>query len=143
MATQDEVEARRTIVADLLLNGWTGTRIAKHVKVHFTTVYEDIKAIREQWSQNQTHSYGEWVEAELQKLDDLESKIAHRVDTGDLNAVNTRLKIQERRAKYLGLDSPTRFVFEDSLTAEIRELAEQVGMLDSPAVQKILNANPD
>lgn len=138
---QDALAARRSIVADLLLNGWSGPAIAKHVGVHHDTVYEDIKAIRAQWAENQTHSYEEWVQRELQALDDLEAKIAHRIDTGDLQAVQTKLKIQERRTKYLGLDSPTRFVIDDGLTDEIRKLAEEVGMTDSPAVQAIIHAH--
>lgn len=137
--TPDTIEQRRAIVADLLLNGWSASNIARHVGVHRDTVYEDIKAVRALWAQNQTHSYAEWVQAELEALDHMEAKIAHRIDTGDVQAVQTRLKIQERRAKYLGLDSPTRFIVEDSLTAEIRELAEQVGMTDTPAVRAILN----
>lgn len=138
MATADEIEARRSIVADLLLNGWTAPAIARHVTVHHSTIYDDIEAIREQWKVNQTHKYDQWVAGELQTLSHMESKIAHRIDTGDLNAVTARLKIMERRAKMLGLDSPTRFVIEDSITAEIRELAEQLGMTDAPAVREIL-----
>lgn len=137
----DAIEQRRTVVADLLVNGWNAPQIARHLHVHHSTIYDDIAAVREQWKQNQTHSYDEWVKAELQALDHLESKIAHRIDTGDLAAVQTRLKILERRAKYLDLDSPTRYVIEDSLTAEIRELAEQVNMTEAPAVRAILDAN--
>lgn len=141
-ATLDAIEERRTIVADLMLNGWSAPKIAKHVGVVHQTIYTDIQAVRDQWAANQTHSYDVWVQRELQTLDHLEAAIAHRVDTGDLNAVTVKLKIQERRSKYLGLDSPTRFIIDDGLTAEIRELAEQVGMNDSPAVRAILdNAN--
>lgn len=138
---EDAIELRRSIVADLMLNGWSAPKIAKHVGVVHQTIYTDIKAIRDQWAKNQTHSYDEWVQAELEALTDMEAKIAHRIDTGDLQAVQTRLKIQERRAKYLGLDSPTRFVIDDGLTAEIRELAEQVGMTELPAVRAILDAH--
>lgn len=137
--TDDAIEQRRSIVADLLVNGWNAPKIAKHLSVDPKTVYNDIAAIRTQWKENQTHSYDEWVQAELEALSHMEAKIAHRIDTGDLTAVQTRLKIMERRAKYTALDQPTRFVIDDGLTAEIRDLAEQVGQIDSPAVRAILD----
>lgn len=137
----DAIEERRSIVADRLINGWTAPRIAKELGHHHSTIYEDIAAIRDQWAENQTHSYGEWVARELERLDYLESKIAHRIDTGDTNAIQIGLRIQERRAKYLALDSPTRVVIEDALSAEIRELAEQVGQLDNPIVREIVSGN--
>lgn len=141
MTTNDAVEQRRTIVADLTLNGWSGPQIAQRLGVHHSTVYDDLQAVRNQWTKNQTHSYETWVTRELQRLDYLEEKLAPRLDRGDPQAIQVALRIQERRAKYLGLDTPTKFVIDDGLTAEIRELAEQLGMVDTPAVQGIIGAS--
>lgn len=135
------MEQRRSLVADLMVNGWQALAIARHLGVSHQTVYNDIDAIRAQWAKNQTRQYDTWVQGELETLTYLESKIAHRIDTGDLAAVQTRLRILERRAKYLDLDSPTRYVIDDGLTAEIRELAEQVNMVEAPAVRAILDAH--
>ncbi|MFD6565376.1 hypothetical protein [Micromonospora profundi] len=46
-----------------------------------------------------------------------------------LQAISTLLKIQERRAKYLGLDAPTKVeaITIDSLDAEIARLAAELG----------------
>lgn len=137
---EDTIEQRRSIVADLLVNGWTAPKIAKHIGVHHETIYRDIAAVREQWAKNQTRSYAEWVQGELEALDHMEAKIAHRIDTGDVQAVQVRLRIQERRAKYLALDQPTRVIIDDGLTAEIRALAEQVGMTELPAVKAVIGA---
>lgn len=137
----DAIEQRRSTVADFMLNGWSAPKIAKHLGVHHETIYRDITAIRAQWAENQTHSYNEWVHRELQRLDYLEEKLDPRLSTGDPAALQVALRIQERRSKYLALDAPTRIVIDDGLTAEIRELAEQVGALDSPVVQEILNAH--
>lgn len=139
--TEDAIAERRTIVADLLVNGWTAPKIATHLGVHHSTVYDDIAAVRAMWKLNQTHSYDEWVERELEALDHMESKIAHRIDTGDTQAIQARLRIQERRAKYLALDAPTRVIVEDSMTAEIRELAAQLGVEDAPMVRELLDAD--
>lgn len=141
--TEDAIEQRRSTVADLLINGWNAPKIARHLSVDPKTVYNDITAIRSQWRENQTHTYDEWVTKELQRLDYLEEKLDTRLSTGDPSALQVALRIQERRAKYLALDQPTRIVIDDGLTAEIRELAEQVGQLDSPAVQRIIGASTD
>ena len=139
-AQDDAIEQRRATVAELMLNGWSAPKIARHLGTHHETIYRDVTAIRAQWRENQTHSYTEWIERELQRLDSLEEKLDPRLSTGDPQALQVALRIQERRAKYLALDQPTRIVIDDGLTAEIRELAEQLGMTDTPAVQEILNA---
>ena len=141
MGNMDDIEQRRSTVADLLVNGWSASKIAEHVGVHRDTVYEDIKAIRAMWAENQTHSYDEWVHAELEALAHMEAKIAHRIDTGDPQAIAVRLRIQDRRSKYLALDAPTRVIVEDSMTAEIRELAAQLGVEDAPMVRELLDAD--
>jgi hypothetical protein len=45
---------------------------------------------------------------ELSKLDFYESKIAKQVAKGSLKAIALALKIQERRARLLGLDAPVQ-----------------------------------
>lgn len=45
---------------------------------------------------------------ELDRLDDMLSRIAKRIQAGDLAAIDTALRIQTRRAKLLGLDAPVK-----------------------------------
>ena len=45
---------------------------------------------------------------ELDRLDVALDALADRIEQGDDRAVATMLRIQERRAKLLGLDSPDR-----------------------------------
>ncbi|MEV6036019.1 hypothetical protein AB0L65_33030 [Nonomuraea sp. NPDC052116] len=49
-----------------------------------------------------------------------------------LQAIDRLLKIQERRAKLLGLDAPTKtnVTVSDAITSEIEQLAAQLGMTD-------------
>jgi hypothetical protein len=47
-------------------------------------------------------------ELENMRLDSLWSKAYDRAQEGDLSAINTCLRISERRSKLNGLDSPTR-----------------------------------
>jgi hypothetical protein len=45
---------------------------------------------------------------ELARLDDMLKAIAHHVASGNLTAIDRALKIQERRARLLGLDAPVK-----------------------------------
>lgn len=139
----DQVEERRSSVADLYLNGWQITRIARHLHVSRETIYQDIAAIRQEWVQNQTQSYGERVAKELEYTDHLAASIAHRVDTGDPNAIAVGLRIQERRAKYLALDAPTRVIVDDSRIQGLLEVAQKLGIAELPEVKEILAIEPE
>lgn len=90
------------------------------------------------WREQQTQSYGDRVAKELERDDYLESKIAHRIDTGDVAAVQTALRIQERRAKYLALDAPTRVIVDDQRIQGLLQVAEKLGIADLPEVREIL-----
>lgn len=52
------------------------------------------------------------LDLELERLDRLERAIAKKVDEGDVRSIEASLKIIERRAKLLGLDSPERHQHE-------------------------------
>lgn len=45
---------------------------------------------------------------ELERLDAMWRKVWQRIERGDLAAVDRGLRIQDRRAKLLGLDAPTK-----------------------------------
>jgi len=51
---------------------------------------------------------------ELARLDDMLLSIWGEVRKGHLGAIDRALKIQERRAKLLGLDAPTKIDFDDA-----------------------------
>jgi len=44
----------------------------------------------------------------LTRLDRALDAIQGKIDTGDLGAINTMLRIEERRSKFEGLDTPTK-----------------------------------
>lgn len=65
---------------------------------------------------------------ELARLDVAQAGIWDGVRDGDLEAVDTFLKISTRRARLLGLDAPAslRIIPEGLIEAEIRELEERL-----------------
>lgn len=140
LEVEASAEERRITVADLYLNKWSARRIANHIGVHHTTVLEDIKTIRARWIAEQTQSYDERVASELAECDHLRAALAHRIDTGDIQAVLAALRILERRAKYLALDSPTRVVVDPAMTEELKALAEKLNVTDDPEIRELLRA---
>jgi transcriptional regulator len=82
-------------------------------------VQDDIDAIRQ---------------IENERLDIAQSAIWGKVLAGELSAVQTLIRLMERRAKLLGLDQPIRQQIEvttydgDTIDAEVRKLVE---LLDS------------
>jgi hypothetical protein len=78
-------------------------------------------------------------EAELDRLDRMQRALWNKVTTGDVNAINTVLRIMHRRAQYLGLDSPIKQEIKvdiadtSSIDAEVARLVEMLATNDKPA----------
>jgi len=68
-------------------------------------------------------------QAELQRLDRLQAGMWTAAAGGDSRAVETVLRIIDRRCKLLGLDAPVRHevVTLDAIEAEIRRLSTELG----------------
>ena len=68
--------------------------------------YKAIMRELEQTAQDQGESSEAVRQLELKRLDQMQFPIWNQVVTGDQQAINTALRIQERRASLLGLDAP-------------------------------------
>jgi hypothetical protein len=99
-----EVEQRRAIVAANILAGMSYREIARalqnsgHTVTH-ETVRKDFQAILRQY--NEEHQE---VAARIVVIEDRRSK----VENGDLGAINTMIRVMERRARMSGIDAPTK-----------------------------------
>lgn len=82
-----------TAIAEML--GWNSHQAAS-------------KAIYAALKRNIREPAQEMIELELARLDDMLKAIAPHVAAGNLTAIDRALKIQERRARLLGLDAPTK-----------------------------------
>lgn len=69
-----------------------------------------------------------WLQQELDRLDYYLSALADRVERGEPRAVEVALKVGERRAKLLGLDSPIRaeVTVEEAPSATDLELRDMI-----------------
>jgi hypothetical protein len=105
---QAEIEERRKAVAANLLGGLNYRDMAGALGVSVGTIAEDVKVIIGRWQREQIKDTGEYVELELLRLDRALNAIWPKVQAGDPNNIGLMLKIQERRAKYKGLDAPVK-----------------------------------
>jgi len=100
-----ELAERRERVYAMRLTGKSLGFIAQAEGVSKTTVFNDIEAV----IKAKTEVPAQQVrEMELDRLDLLLDKLMPRVEQGDVQAIQTALKVMDRRAKFLGLDAPTK-----------------------------------
>ncbi|HQU46353.1 MAG TPA: hypothetical protein PK867_26335 [Pirellulales bacterium] len=88
---------------------------------------------------------------EASKLDQWESALAERLKSGEIEAITAALRIQERRAKLLGLDSPVKvengaageFQSRESLYADVQAKLNELMGVDKPKPPAALLAAPE
>ena len=70
---------------------------------------------------------------ELERLDAFLTYLWPKIERGDTRSIDTALRTMDRRAKYLGIDAPTKAQIEvttydgDSVDSEIKRLVELLG----------------
>ena len=65
---------RRKRVAELLLCGWSQTRIGEEVGVCRQMVAEDVKAVHEEWKLSRIHDHDAVIARELESLAKMEAE---------------------------------------------------------------------
>lgn len=80
--------------------------IGLELGVHHATVYKDVQATIKMFLDEAREHHTQIVAIEAARLDDLQRVMWEQAAMGDRRAVDTVLKIMERRAKLLGLDTP-------------------------------------
>lgn len=96
----------------------------------------DINRALEANVAEQNHNADVLRQEELQRLDRLQAGVWAAAAGGDTKAVDTALKIIDRRCKLLGLDAPQRheIVTMDAVEAEIKRLTVELGVNDPAAL---------
>jgi hypothetical protein len=147
-AELNKIEQRRLDVASMLASHYTYREIAARLGVVSSTVSEDVRAIREQWRERATADYGSVLGEEMAKLDLLEHELLPKALSGEpeggvnLRAVDRVLAIHDRRARMLGLDSPSRV----EVTMRVEQVARAIELvviemgMDAEMVRPILGA---
>jgi AcrR family transcriptional regulator len=104
-AERIDLDRRRAKCLELRIQGMSLRDIAKRVGMHHSSVAEAIEAELAQLTREPAERLRE---VELERMDVLMKAAWDTAKDGDLNAIDTVLKVMARRAKLLGLDAPTR-----------------------------------
>ena len=107
-AEDTQIIERRAQALALRRSGATyrmiGRQLGVSVEVAYADVQAELMALR-----TSTMEDAEVVrDLELRRLDDYMLALAPKAQRGDIQAITACLRVQERRAKYLGLDAATK-----------------------------------
>jgi AcrR family transcriptional regulator len=119
-------EERRRQVAALTLRGLSLAAIAEQLGVSKTTVFDDREAIRSEWQQERLADFDAHVDLAGRRLDALLGAVWESATTGDLDAVEVALKIEDRRAQLLGLDAPKRATIRADVTVNRDDIGDEL-----------------
>lgn len=93
---------------ELRKKGWTYQKIAESLGISIQGASDCVKRALERLKTEVRESAEDVRQIELERLDKMLAIAESAAEAGDLSAIDRVLRIQERRAKYLGLDAPAR-----------------------------------
>jgi len=103
------LQVRRLKALEMRKAGKSYQYIADKLGTNLSSVYTDVGAIlRKEITKRTKSQLSQIVQLELGRLDLLFEKAWNEVKNNNMTAVDKALKIMERRARYLGLDSPAK-----------------------------------
>lgn len=133
--------AERRIKALTLYKAGMSTRqIGEQLGVSNVSAWHYIKRGLEELSKEQNKIAQHVRDLELRRLDDMLRAIWPKVITGDLKAIDRVLAIQERRAKYLGLDSPDYTAFLNQISIQQQQNNLTINMPQGHDLTKAIDA---
>jgi hypothetical protein len=136
-AQQAATAERRSKAIRLKIEGHTYTEIAEKLGYsNRASACSDIRRALEKHVIEEGLAVEAWRELELARLDVLQKAIWPEAMEGNPRAIETALKILDRRAKLLGLDSAIKLevLTIDALDAQIQRLEAELGRHDLAAL---------
>ena len=108
VAKETKTVARRARAIDLRLRGYGLREIAKELKVSVSQAHRDVEAVMKQMREKANESAERHLQISLERLDRAIKGLMPGVDAGSPRACEVLGKLEERRAKLLGIDKPQR-----------------------------------
>lgn len=105
---QARIALRRQKALDLAASGASYRQIAAATSVSLAQAYDDVQAELESLAALRRKKAERVVDMQLRKLDKWTLALTPAAQKGDPVAIARLLQIEERRAKLLGLDKPTK-----------------------------------
>jgi hypothetical protein len=107
-AAELAIEKRRVKATKLRLAGWSMRDIAAHLKCSLGTVHTDLEAVLARTQETANQYLTREKALSLARLDVATKGIWAGVESGDKEAVDGLVKLENRRAKLLGTDAPAK-----------------------------------
>jgi hypothetical protein len=130
IAHQIPLADRRRNAVELKIGGATWQQIADRLGYDSrASAYTDVRRALQQSVAELAIPREEYRQLELDRLDEMQNALWSKVLEGDTKAIDTSLRLMDRRAKLLGLDAPTRtegVLTLDAIDASIAHIAAQV-----------------
>lgn len=137
-----EQEMRRARVAELLAQGLSLSMIAKQVGVTSSTIAKDRDRILNRLKSETIQDVSKYRDLEMARLDTALENLWERVLSGDLQAVDRLLKIQDQRAKYIpDLQGPTKIEVTGDAISDEERAARIAAILDSARERRAKQSN--
>ena len=113
------VAIKRQQALEYRASGMSYRAIGEAMGINQSNAYRMVKAEVQQIREKTSEQADELRTIELQRMDAMLAGLWSKATSGDGAAVDRVLRIMERRAKLIGLDSPTRNAFTDSEGNEV------------------------
>lgn len=126
-------QARRTKAVSMALAGLSHEQIGRELGISPTGARELVARTLED---TRNYQVDQLRDVENARLDRAQAAIWSEVLKGDVKAVNTFLRISERRARMNGLDAPSKIQMSGSVKLEMHQaLAELEDILDAEVLE--------
>lgn len=103
-----EIEIRRNKAIQLRVEGWSYREIADELKVSVSTAFGDVESVVERNKQEANENSEKARRIALHRIDVAVRGLMPKVKDGDARAAEVMAKLEERRAKLIGLDAPEK-----------------------------------
>ncbi len=138
-----EAAEKRIAVLRLRRDGLSYTEIGERLGIHRSRAHQIVTEEMGVLSKELAETREELRQLELERLDRMHQAVWASAEQGNHEAIDTVLKLMNRRAKLRGLDAPTAStaaVFSVPLTdGELLAEADRYGIPISPELRKVLN----
>jgi hypothetical protein len=88
-----------------------------------------MKRVTEIWKDRAAASYDEHVAKAVARLEQLSDALEPRINTGSIQAVDVAIRLEDRRARLLGIDKPV----EQKVTISLEAIDNRIAELEAKA----------
>lgn len=107
-----EIELKRHQAIQLRLRGFSYREIGEQIGCSTTTAFEYVNAVLERVKKETNETAEKARQLALGRIDIAVRGLMPKVEAGDARAAEVMAKLEERRAKLIGLDAPEKHAIE-------------------------------